>query len=161
MSSLFISSGNALLEQDNSGHRTSIPVYGNPLDTTSPIVVLVNRYTTSAAEIVAGALKENHRAIVIGTKTFGTGTVLLPYVLADGSELELGTQEWLTPNGHFIRRVASDPNSGGIDPNIAVDSSQLMLTANEEQQSHMSQQEILNSGDAQLVAAIQYLNQQK
>jgi carboxyl-terminal processing protease len=162
MSSLFLPSGNVLLEQDSSGQRTSIPVNGNPLDTTSPIVILVNRYTASAAEIITGALKENHRAIVIGTKTFGTGTILLPYPLADGSALYLGAQEWLTPDGHFVRRVAGDPNSGGIEPNIQVDPNQLRtLTPNEELQLHMSQQRILNSGDTQLVTAIQYLNQQK
>ena len=161
-SGLFLSSGNVLLEQDSSGQRTSVPVNGNPLDTTSPVVVLVNRYTASAAEIVTGALKENHRAIVIGTKTFGTGTILLPFPLADGSALYLGTQEWLTPEGHFIRLVPGDPNSGGITPNIQVDPNLLsMLTPNQEQQLHLSQQQILKSGDTQLVAAIQYLNNQK
>ena len=159
MSSLFISSGNVLLEQDSSGQRTSIPVKGNPLDTTSPIVVLVNTYSISAAEIVTGALQENNRAIVIGTQTFGTGTVLFPFPLADGSSLILGAQEWLTPNGHSVRRLASDPNHGGIQPNIEVNPNQSRtLTPNEEQQLHMSLQQILNSGDTQLVAAVQYLN---
>jgi carboxyl-terminal processing protease len=60
-----------------------------------------------------------------------------------------------------VRRVVGDPNSGGINPNIQVDPNPLStLTPNEEQKSHMSQQQILNSGDSQLVAAIQYLNQQ-
>ncbi len=160
MSSLFISSGNVLVEQDSSGQRRSIPVKGNPLDTTSPIVVLVNTYSISATEIVAGALQENHRAIVVGTNTFGTGTVLFPFPLADGSELILGAQEWLTPSGHSVRRVTGDPNNGGIQPNIKVDPNlSTTLTPNEEQKSHMSLQQILNSGDTQLVAAIQYLNQ--
>jgi carboxyl-terminal processing protease len=161
MSSLFLSSGNVLLEQDSSGQRTSISVNGNPLDTTSPIVVLVNTYSASAAEIFTAALKENHRATVIGTKTFGTGTILLPFPLADGSALYLGTQEWLTPDGHFIRQIPGDPNSGGITPNILVDPTQPTLTPNQEQQLHMSQQQILNSGDTQLVAGIQYLITQK
>ncbi len=161
MSSLFISRGNVLFEQDSIGQRTPIPVDGNPLDTTSPIVVLVNRYTTSAAEIVTGALKENQRAVVIGTQTFGTGTVMVQFPLADGSVLFLGTQEWLTPDGHFIRQVAGDPNSGGIIPNIKVEPNQPTLRPNEEQLSHMSLQQILNSGDTQLVAAIEYLNQGK
>ncbi len=159
MSSLFLSGGNVLLEQDSSGQRTSIPVNGNALDTTSPVVVLVNTYSISAAEIVTGALKENHRAIVIGTKTFGTGTILQSFALADGSALYLGTQEWLTPDGHFIRQVAGDPNHGGIQPNIKVDPNQARtLTPNEEQKLRMSLQQILKSGDTQLVAAIQYLN---
>jgi len=155
MSSLFLASGNVLLEQDSTGQRTSISANGNPLDTTSSIVVLVNKYTASAAEIVTAALQENHRATVLGTKTFGTGTVVFPFPLADGSALYLGTKEWLTPNGHSIRKA-------GVDPNIQVDPNLLRtLMPNEEQKSHMSQQQILNSGDSQLAAAIQYLNQQK
>ena len=116
----------------------------------------------SAAEIVTGALQDNHRAVIIGTNTFGTGTILFPYSLADGSELYLGTQEWLTPDGHFIRQVAGDPNSGGISPDIQVEPNPLsLLTPNEEQQLHMTQQQILASGDTQLVAALQYLSKQK
>jgi carboxyl-terminal processing protease len=163
MSSLFIKSGNVLLEQDSTGQRTPYAVSGNSIDTTSPMVVLVNRYTASAAEIVTGALKENNRAIVIGETTFGTGTVLEQFNLADGSALYLGTQEWLTPDGHFIRQVAGDPNSGGIKPNmpVAQDPNKPALTANQANESNMSQQQILDSGDAQLAAAIQYLINQK
>jgi len=162
ISSLFISSGNVLIEQDSSGQRTSVPVLGNPLDTTSPIVILVNTYTISASEILTGALQANHRAIVIGTKTFGTGTILLPYTLADGSVLYLGAEAWLTPDGRSVRRIAGDSNSGGIQPDIKVNPNQSRtLTPNEEQQTHMSQPQILNSGDTQLVVAIQYLNGQR
>lgn len=160
MSSLFLKSGNILLEQDNTGQRTPVPVSGNPIDTTTPIVILVNRNTASAAEIVTGALKENHRATVIGETTFGTGTVLQQFTLSDGSALLLGTQEWLTPDGHFIRQVAGDPNSGGIKPDTQVnqDPNQPILTPNEANQSNMSLQQILNSGDVQLKTAIESLN---
>ena len=162
MSSLFLQSGKVLLEQDSTGQQTPISVYGNPIDTTSPIVVLVNRNTDSSAEIVTAALKENNRATVIGETTFGTGTILEQISLADGSALSLGTLEWLTPDGHFVRQVAGDPNSGGVSPNIEIHQDpKLILTANQENQSNMRLQQILNSGDAQLVAAIQYLNQQK
>ncbi len=163
MSSLFLKSGNVLLEQDSTGKHTAHPVNGNPIDTTSPMVILVNRNTASAAEIVTGALKENNRAIVIGETTFGTGTVLEPFQLADGSVLYLGTHEWLTPNGHFIRQVANDPNSGGIKPNIEIhqDPDKPIISANDANLSNMTQQQILDSNDAQLIAAIQYLNKQK
>jgi carboxyl-terminal processing protease len=162
MSSLFLQSGNVLLERDSTGQRVPISVYGNPIDTTSPITILVNRNTDSSAEIVTAALKENHRATVIGETTFGTGTILEQISLADGSALSLGTLEWLTPDGHFVRQVAGDPNSGGIKPDMEVHQDpKLILTPNQENQSNMSLQQILNSGDAQLAAAIQYLNQQK
>lgn len=162
MSSLFLKSGNVLLEQDSTGQRTAVPVNGNPVDTTTPIVVLVNKNTASAAEIVTAALKENHRAIVIGETTFGTGTVLQQFNLSDGSALLLGTQEWLTPDGHFIRQVVGDSNSGGIKPNIEIHQDpNMVLSPNQENQSNMSLQQILASGDAQLVEAINYLNGQK
>lgn len=148
----FIPGGNVLLEQNSTGQRTPVPVTGNTVNTTFPIVVLVNNNTASAAEIVSGALQDNHRAIIMGVKTFGTGTVLQEYMLSDGSAILLGTQEWLTPNGHFIRNL-------GITPNITVQSgsNNVELTANEENQGNMTEQQILNSGDTQLNAAIHYL----
>ena len=148
----FLPSGNVLLQQDSAGRRSAVPVNGNTVDTTDPIVVLVNHYTASAAEIVAGALQDNQRAIIIGETTFGTGTVLQQYPLADGSALLLGIQEWLTPNGHFIRATGITPSSTvKLDPNT------LPLTANDANAGAMSEQQILNSGDTQFAAAIRYL----
>ena len=141
-----------LIEQDSSGGRKSDTVTGQVVDTTDPIVVLVNHNTASAAEIVSGALKDNHRAIVIGAKTFGTGTVLNEFDLSDGSAILLGTSEWLTPDGQFIR-------DKGISPNIVVNLSPNIneLTPDIENQQKMNEQQILASGDAQLVTAIKYL----
>jgi carboxyl-terminal processing protease len=150
--SLFMQSGNVLLEQDSSGQRQPVPVNGNPIDTNITIVVLVNENSASAAEIVTGALQDNHRAVIIGETTFGTGTVLQQYTLDDGSAILIGTQEWLTPDGHFIRNQ-------GITPNITVKlpANATVLTPNDENTSHMTEQQIIDSGDAQLVAAIKYL----
>jgi len=148
----FLKSGNVLLEQDSTGHRTPYAVTGATVDTTDTMVVLVNGDTASAAEIVSGALQDNHRAIIIGEKTFGTGTVLEEFSLSDGSAVLLGTHEWLTPDGHFIRDL-------GISPNIQVklNSNVSPLTPTDENSSNMSEQQILASGDVQLEAAIQYL----
>jgi carboxyl-terminal processing protease len=141
-----------LIEQDSSGNRKADLVTGQTVDTADPIVVLVNGNTASAAEIVSGALQDNHRAIVMGTKTFGTGTVLQEFDLADGSAILLGTSEWLTPDGQFIR-------SHGITPNITVNLTPKAteLTPTIENQQNMTEQQILNSGDNQLVSAIKYL----
>jgi carboxyl-terminal processing protease len=148
----FIAKGNVLLEQDSSGQRTPQPVNGHPLDTTTPIVVLTNGNTASAAEIVSGALKDNNRAIIIGVKTFGTGTVLDEFDLSDGSAVLLGTSEWLTPNGQFIR-------DKGIQPNIEVNLNSNInpLSPSTENQGNLNLKQILNSGDTQLVGAIKYL----
>ena len=152
VASEFIGKGNVLLEQDSSGRRTPQPVTGHPLDTTTPIVVLTNNNTASAAEIVSGALKDNNRAIVLGVKTFGTGTVLDEFDLSDGSAILLGTSEWLTPNGQFIR-------DKGIQPNIQVtlNANASPITPSTERQENLTLPQILSSGDTQLVGAIRYL----
>ena len=154
--SLFMKDGNVLLEQDSKGNRTPYAVNGNPLDTSSPLVVLVNGNSASAAEIVSGSLKDNHRATLIGTKTFGTGTVLQQFKLSDGSAILLGTSEWLTPNGNFIR-------DNGITPNMVVQigAQQAELTPNVENESKLTEKQILAAGDTQLNAAISFLNKTK
>ena len=81
--------------------------------TTAPVDVLVNAYTASAAEIVTGALKDHHRATVIGTRTFGKGLVQTIVDLGGGSALKLTTAVYYTPNGANI-------NKKGIVPNIVV-----------------------------------------
>ncbi|MBA2286598.1 MAG: PDZ domain-containing protein [Ktedonobacteraceae bacterium] len=150
--SLFMQSGTVFIEQDSNGQRTPYKVSGQPVDTHIPIVVLVDHDTGSSAEIVSGSLKENKRAIIMGTTTFGTGTVLQQFQLADGSELLLGVGEWLTPNGEFIR-------DHGITPDITVPltKNQNPLTPDAENLNNMTYQQILNSGDAQLLQAMQYL----
>jgi carboxyl-terminal processing protease len=157
--SLFVKNGNALLEEDSSGKRKPVAVNGHPIDTSLQMIVLVNQSSASAAEIVAGALKDDHRAMLIGQKTYGTGTVLREFMLSDGSALYLGTQEWLTPDGQFIRQDPNKPGSGGINPDIAVlpGANAPTLTANDENQQHLTEQQILASGDTQMAAAIDYL----
>ena len=159
IASMFMEQGNVLLEQDSSGKRTAISVNGNTVDTTSTLVVLVNENSASAAEIVSGSLQDNGRAVIIGQQTFGTGTVLQQFPLSDGSAILLGIQEWLTPKGKFIR--GTDTTRGGIVPNIPVKlaSGTAPLTPNDENAGAMNEQQILNSGDAQLNAAIKYLKE--
>ncbi|HKC48162.1 MAG TPA: S41 family peptidase [Gemmatimonadales bacterium] len=71
-----------------------------------PIVTLVNGGTASAAEIIAGALQDHDRALVVGTPTFGKGLVQSLYVLSPETALKLTTARWYTPSGRTIQRVS-------------------------------------------------------
>jgi carboxyl-terminal processing protease len=157
VASEFIKSGdhrNVLLQKDSSGNIQPFPVEAGGIATNIPIVVLVNHNTASAAEIVSGALQDNHRATIIGQRTFGTGTVLQEFDLSDGSAILLGTQEWLTPDGQFIR-------SQGITPNITVNMAASVTpdTPDIQSEEHQTTQDILHGQDVQLARAVQYLEQ--
>jgi carboxyl-terminal processing protease len=116
VTSEFVQSGNVLLEQDRSGHRDPVAVRGGGVALGDPLVVLINHGTASAAEIVAGALQDDHRASIIGEQTFGTGTVLNEFGLSDGSAILLGVREWLTPNGRSIRNNGITPDHVVAEP---------------------------------------------
>jgi carboxyl-terminal processing protease len=73
-----------------------------------PIVVLVNDGTASAAEIIAGALQDHDRAVVVGTPTFGKGLVQTLFPLGEGVALKLTTARWYTPSGRTIQRIAKN-----------------------------------------------------
>jgi len=78
------------------------------------LVCLVNEGSASASEIVAGAIKDNQRGIIVGKKTFGKGSVQTVVPLKDGSALRITTAEYFTPDGHSIL-------NNGIIPDIVVD----------------------------------------
>jgi len=103
----------AYVREDASGEREKVEVEGEPGLTEAPLVVLVDGASASSSEILAGTLRDNDRATVVGETTVGTGTVLSEFELEDGSAILLGVAEWLTPDGDFIRET-------GIEPDVEV-----------------------------------------
>lgn len=113
IASEFLESGVVVSQKNSDGTTQEYPVNrkGRLLDI--PLVVLVNKGSASAAEIVAGALRDHKRATIVGETTFGKGSVQTPQELPGGAGLHITTGKWLTPNGDSIHQQ-------GIKPNIEV-----------------------------------------
>jgi carboxyl-terminal processing protease len=104
------------VQKDAAGREeeVTVPEDNRPLDV--PLVVLVNVGSASSAEILAGSLKDNGRARVVGGKTFGAGTMLEERPLSDGSAIMLATAQWLTPNRDPIQGSGIEPDvKGGLE----------------------------------------------
>ena len=121
-----------------------------------PLVVLVNKGTAGAAEILAGALLENNRADIVGDKTFGVGSIQKLIDVPDGSALILSIAKYYTPNGKAIQDVA-------ITPNIVVaDNSDDFILPDEDENNpaEPEKKERTPQNDDQLKRAIQVLENQ-
>ena len=139
------------VQKDAAGREeeVTVPEDNRPLDV--PLVVLVNVGSASSAEILAGSLKDNGRARVVGGKTFGAGTMLEERPLSDGSAIMLATAQWLTPN--------RDPIQGsGIEPDIKGSLEEGQKPRPPDQLRGLSRKEIF-AHDAQLKRAFEVLQQ--
>ncbi|MEE8511316.1 MAG: S41 family peptidase [Acidiferrobacterales bacterium] len=107
----------------------------------APLVVLVNGGSASASEIVAGALQDNGRAVIMGTKTFGKGSVQTIMPMSNGAALKLTTARYFTPSGRSIQAT-------GIEPDIVTE--QAKLTRNKSDQNRLKEANLarhLQSGE--------------
>jgi carboxyl-terminal processing protease len=118
-----------------------------------PLVVLVDRGSASAAEIVAASLRDNGRAEIIGEQTFGTGTVVSSYTLEDGSIAAIGTALWRTPGGEMVRNV-------GVAPTISVSLDPGADPIEFESETPLSRSAIETAGDEQLLRAMEHLSEE-
>jgi carboxyl-terminal processing protease len=113
LASLFVKEGVIVYEEEKGGKREELKTTGNAKLAELPLVVLINNGSASGSEIVAGAIQDKKRGILIGEKTFGKGTVQSFEELKDGATLRITVAKWLTPNGRAI-------NEQGLLPDIEV-----------------------------------------
>ena len=114
VTSQFVDEGIALYEVDGQGKRNDWPLKKGGLAKDIPMVVLVNEYSASGSEVLAGAIRDNDRASIIGTVTFGKGSVNTLRKLSDGSGIFFTIAHWHTPSGALIE-------GDGLEPDIVVE----------------------------------------
>jgi carboxyl-terminal processing protease len=136
---MWINQGTIVYTVNREGIADSFAAAGNAL-TDAPLVVLVNQGTASASEILAGALQDNQRGVLVGEKTFGKGLIQSLFELPDGAGLAITVAKYETPAHHDIHKL-------GIMPDQVV------------AQEPITYQEIGTEKDSQYQTAIQFLNQ--
>ena len=110
----FIPEGRLAYEQDRNGARRDFYAHEDANFANVPIVLLVNEWSGSGAELFAGAIQDHGRAVLIGVKTFGKGSVNITRTLSNGAGLNITIRRWYTPNGNVIEGV-------GLTPDVVVE----------------------------------------
>lgn len=110
----FIENGNIVLQENSAGEKTPYKVNRVGKLLKLPLVVLINKGSASASEIVAGAVQDTKRGKLLGTKSFGKGTIQESQDLPGGTGIHITTAKWLTPNGRWIHET-------GLTPDIVVE----------------------------------------
>ncbi len=137
ISDMLLKGGVIVSTVDRDGYKETAKA-SNDFVTKKPVVLLVNKGSASASEILSGALKDNCRATLVGTQTFGKGIVQEINKLPEGSGVNITIQRYLTPNGDDIHKK-------GITPDIKID---------------LTDSDIKNKNDAQLKKGIEVLTEQ-
>lgn len=151
VNSQFLPKGEVILhERDADKKLRTYRSTGDGLAREIPMVVLINEGTASAGEITAGALQENDRAHLIGKPTLGTGTVLHPFTLSDGSVLRLGVTNWLTPDKNLIK-------GEGVQPDTVVDQEVTVRGVDTYALEDTTLQDVIDSGDLQFNKGLEEL----
>lgn len=132
ISDMFLNGGDIVSTVDRDGYKETQKASGALL-TTKPLVVLLNKGSASASEIFSGAMKDNRRAVLVGTQSFGKGLVQEINKLPNNSGINITIQKYLTPNG-------TDIHKKGITPDVVVE---------------LTDEQIKNKDDAQLKKAIE------
>ncbi len=134
ISDMFLDGGIIVSTVDRDGYKETQRASKGVL-TSKPIVVIINKGSASASEIFSGAIKDNHRGLIIGEQSFGKGLVQEINKLAYGSGINITIQKYLTPSG-------TDINKKGIEPDIIVE---------------LTEEHIKNKDDVQLKKAVEVI----
>ncbi len=119
ISSMFVPEGKLLFQvEDREGNREEYPSAGNG-NADFPLVVVIDKGSASASEILAGAVSESADVPLVGEKTFGKGTVQRAENFKDGSNLKLTTEKWLTPEGNWVHKEGIKPDHEVAMPEYA------------------------------------------
>jgi len=110
VTSFFLKEGVVVDIVDNEGNSFTYPVEPGDITTDLPVVVLVNEYSASGSEVLAGALQDYGRAVIAGKKTYGKGSANNMHELEDGSALYITYARWLTPKGRLIEGEGLTPD---------------------------------------------------
>lgn len=137
--SMFVKSGTVVTVARRDGEPEVHHATGSPILPDLPLVVLINGGSASASEITAGALQDDKRATIVGTQSFGKGTVQEIIELPGGSSLRVTVAHWLTPSGH-------DLGKKGVTPDIVIE---------------RTPEEMQSGYDPQLLAAEAWLTEHK
>lgn len=107
---IFLDRGDFLIVRDSDGNMETYQTESGQIGENVPMVVLINENSASASEIVAGAFRDRERAVLMGTNTFGKGSVQTPYTLNDGSEFRVTTANFYSPADITINRIGVAPD---------------------------------------------------
>lgn len=138
VTSIFQEDGRVLIERFSDGSEEIFETEGRAVAPDIPLVVLVNEGSASASEIVAGSLQDHERATLVGTTTFGKGSVQLPHTLSNNGIMRVTIARWFTPDDRTI-------DGNGLEPDVLIERTLEQIEAGE---------------DPQLDAAIMLLEQQ-
>lgn len=115
IASEFLDGGDVVLQENSLGEKMSFKVNRAGKLTKIPLIVLINKGSASASEIVAGALQDRKRARLVGEKSFGKGTIQEAQELTAGTGIHITVAKWLTPNGKWVNETK------GLEPDVKIE----------------------------------------